>query len=383
MANQLYEKRLARIKKAVALEPVDKIPIAPCANAYWARSQGISFTEYFSSPERTCTTNINGILQLGDVDATQNEIYNPYLLPGQWLNKVAVPGRDLGDNDMWQMMEKENVTHEDYGEILENGFGSWLETFLKEKCGDSEGELVNWGFYDYLGTAKARFIEAGIPCIADFLMITPFEFLCGGRTLEAFFMDDLMDEPELVEKVFAKIMEYTMPKYRAMMEATHPIGVWIGGWRTAPDMLNDELWERFVWPYFKIYADLCFEYDVIPIFHLDSCWDRKLDRFREFPPKKCIMGLDSKTDIRKAKRAVGDMMCILGDVPPELMAFGTPREVTEYVAKLIDDIGPEGVIISTGCDIPSDAKKENVKAMGDTAKNYLKTEDKKEGAAYE
>lgn len=372
MGNNLFDERLGRIKKAIALEPVDKIPVAPCANAYWARAQGITLTKYLESAETACTTNLNAILELPGVDATQNEIYSPYLLPGQWLNKVAVPGRELGKDDMWQMVEIENVTHEDYEEILKVGFEPWLERFLKEKCGDSEGELVKWGFYDYVGVAKKRFVEAGIPCIADFLMITPFEFLCGGRTLEAFFMDDLMDEPELVEKVFEKIMEYTLPKYRAMIEATHPIGVWIGGWRTAPDMLNDEMWERFVWPYFKVYADLCFEYDVIPIFHLDSCWDRKLERFREFPAKKCIMGLDSKTDIRKAKKAVGDMMCILGDVPAELLAFGTPDQVTEYVTKLIDDIGPEGIIISSGCDIPSNAKKENVKAMCDAANNYLK-----------
>lgn len=376
MANQLYEERLARIRKAVALEPVDKIPLAPCGNAYWARAQGITLSEYFESPEKACTTNINAMLELGNVDVTQNEIYYPYLLPGQWLNKVAMPGRDLGPDDMWQMLEKENVTQDDYREILEIGFGPWLERFLKEKCDDPEGELVKWGFYDYLGTAKQRFMNASIPCIADFLMITPFEFLCGGRTLEAFFMDDLMDEPDLVDKVFAKIMEYTIPKYRAMFEALHPIGVWIGGWRTAPDMLNDELWDRFVFPYFKVYADLCLEYDVIPLFHLDSCWDRKLERFREFPAKKCIMGLDSKTDIRKAKRAVGDMMCILGDVPPELLAFGTSDEVSQYVTKLLDDVGPEGIIISSGCDIPSDAKKENVKAMGDTAANYLKNKAK-------
>lgn len=63
---------------------------------------------------------------------------------------------------MWQMVEKENVTHEDDEKILEIGFDPWLEIFLKEKCADSESELVKWGFYDYLGTAKSRFIEAGI-----------------------------------------------------------------------------------------------------------------------------------------------------------------------------------------------------------------------------
>lgn len=371
MSNAQFEKHLDRIRKAVALEPVDKIPVAPCANAFWARSQGVLLKDYITDFELACGTNIKAMQEFGEVDAAQNEIFSPYLLSGQWLSNVSVPGKELGDDDMWQVVEYENMKQEEYQEILKDGFGPFLDRFLRERCADPEGQLGD--FYAYLGEAKRRFTEAGIPCIADFLMITPFEFFCGGRSLECFFMDDLMDEPDLMDEVFARVMEYTIPKYRAMMEQTHPLGVWIGGWRTAPDMLSPALWERFAWPYFKEYANLCIEHDVIPIFHLDSCWDNQLERFREMPAKKCIMGLDSKTDIRKAKKAVGDMMCILGDVPAELFAFGTPGEVHKYVTDLIDDIGPVGYIVSSGCDIPSDAKKENVKAMYDAASHYLKS----------
>lgn len=369
MSNDMYAKRLKRIRKAVALEPVDKIPVAPCANAYWARSQGILLKDYIHDFELACGTNIKAMEELGGVDATQNEIFSPYLLPGQWLSKVAVPGKELGDDAMWQVLETENMKQEEYQEILRDGFEPFLNRFLLERCGDPEGQLAD--FYAYLGEAKQRFIKAGIPCIADFLLITPFEFFCGGRSLECFFMDDLMDEPDLMDEVFAKVMEYTIPKYRAMMEQMHPIGVWIGGWRTSPDMLSPDMWDRFVWPYFKAYAELCFEYDVIPIFHLDACWDSQLARFREMPAKKCIMALDSKTDIRKASKVVGDMMCILGDVPAELLAFGTPAQVHKYVTDILDDIGPVGYIAASGCDIPSDAKKENVQAMCDAANNYL------------
>ena len=50
-----------------------------------------------------------------------------------------------------------------------------------------------------------------------------------------------------------------------------------------------------------------------------------------------------------------------------------PEDVEKYVTSLLDDIGPYGVMIASGCDIPSDAKPENVKAMADAAHNYLKT----------
>lgn len=370
MTNSLYEERLARIRKAVALEPVDKIPFVPCANAYHARQQGVLMKDFINNFELQCTTALKELSELGEVDGTQNTLFSPFLLSGQWLSKVAVPGIDLGDDEMWQVVECENMKFEDYQEILDNGFEAFYTRFKKEKVDNNDEKLVS--FFQYVPTANNRYIEAGIPCIADFLLITPFEFFCGGRSLECFFMDDLMEEPELMDKVFEITMEYTMKTYKSMMDMTKPIGVWIGGWRTAPDMLSPALWERFVWPYLKAYGELCIENNVIPIFHLDSNWTSQLHRFREFPAKKCILALDSKTDIRKAKEVLGDMMCILGDVPAELLAYSTPEEVYKHTTELIRDIGPTGYIVASGCDVPSDAKKENVLAMSRAASDFLK-----------
>lgn len=370
MGNKLYDENMNRIKKAVAMEPVDKVPFAPCGNAAWARIAGVPMKEYINDFEKACTVNLEIMKSLGGVDATQNVIFSPYLLGTQWLSKTSVPGRELGDDDMWQVVESENMKHEDYDEILKNGFEGFYLKFVKERCDDNFTRLQP--FYDYTPTAYKRFAEAGIPCICDFLMITPFEFYCGGRSLEKFFMDDLMDDPDMMDEVFAITMEYTLKTYRKMIMDTHPTGVWIGGWRTSPDMLSPEMWDRFVWPYFKQYTDLCLELDVIPTFHLDANWTAALDRFKEMPAKKCIMALDSKTDIRKARAAMKDHMCILGDVPAELLAFGSYDDVYKHTTKLIQDIGPYGYIVASGCDVPSNAKRENVQAMNDAAANFLK-----------
>lgn len=136
-------------------------------------------------------------------------------------------------------------------------------------------------------------------------------------------------------------------------------------------MISGEMFERFVWPYMKAYAELCLSKGVIPIYHLDGCWDNKIEKFLEMPEKSGIIALDSSTDIRRAKKILGDHMCIMGDVPPQLLAFGTPEEVYRYVEDLCTDIGPYGLIIASGCDVPTNAKKENVQAMCDAANEYL------------
>ena len=51
-------------------------------------------------------------------------------------------------------------------------------------------------------------------------------------------------------------------------------------------------------------------------------------------------------------------------IPATLLAMGSESETYDYVAKLIDDVGPStGLIVSSGCDCPLNAKQENVDAM--------------------
>ena len=102
---------------------------------------------------------------------------------------------------------------------------------------------------------------------------------------------------------------------------------------------------------------------LIALLHLDSNWTRELTRFRELPKGKCIMALDGETDIFKAKEILGDHLCIMGDVSASMMYLDNPDTVQAYCRKLIREIGPAGFILQSGCDIPANAKLENVQAM--------------------
>ena len=75
------------------------------------------------------------------------------------------------------------------------------------------------------------------------------------------------------------------------------------------------------------------------------------------------MALDGETDIFKAKEVLGDHMCIMGDVPASMLFLDTPDNVYAYCTHLIRELGPGGFILQSGCDIPANAKLENVQAM--------------------
>ena len=129
------------------------------------------------------------------------------------------------------------------------------------------------------------------------------------------------------------------------------------------DLPEDEMWQRFVWPYFSRLVREVVDAGLIALLHLDSNWTRELERFKELPQARCIMALDGETDIFKAKEILGDHMCIMGDVPASMLYLDTPDIVYDYCIKLIRELGPEGFILQSGCDIPANAKLENVKAM--------------------
>jgi uroporphyrinogen decarboxylase len=103
---------------------------------------------------------------------------------------------------------------------------------------------------------------------------------------------------------------------------------------------------------------------VVSVLHCDGNWTPMLPYLRELPRASCIVELDGSTDIFKAKEILRDWLCLKGDVPAALLAQGEPAQVSEYCERLIETVGQGGgFILSSGCEVPLDAKPENVAAL--------------------
>ena len=94
---------------------------------------------------------------------------------------------------------------------------------------------------------------------------------------------------------------------------------------TAPAMLSPAMWDRFVWPYLKRLILEVTDHGLIPLLHLDGCWDRELHRFLELPARKMIVSLDGATDIFRAREILAGHSCLMGDAPPALLYAGSPK----------------------------------------------------------
>ena len=111
-----YEENLELLRKAVRCEPVDRVPVVPCGNAYFARAQHVLLKDYITDFDKACDANLTELKRIGAA-GTLNVNFSAYLLGTQWLSKAALPGQELGDDDMWQIKEFENMQCEDYEKI--------------------------------------------------------------------------------------------------------------------------------------------------------------------------------------------------------------------------------------------------------------------------
>jgi hypothetical protein len=316
---------------------------------------------FLKSPKTNVDIMIQAFHIVGESDAINYGAFWPYALCYDFMAKVSVPGVDLPENEMWQVVETELMDRNDYDRILNLGWPDFFRKVMDER-------ILNDVPPEYLPPQRksidpqAEWRTHGIPVLSGGDITTPIELLCGARSLMEFAMD-LLEIPDKVEAVMEKILPYLAGKaIRRAKDLGYPL-VWVGGWRSAPCLLSPAMWNRFVWPYFRKLVYEVVDAGLIALLHLDSDWTRELERFKELPRGQCIMALDGETDIFRAKEILGNHMCIMGDVPASMLFLKNPDDVYQYCSRLIRELGPQGFILQSGCDIPANAKLENVQAM--------------------
>jgi hypothetical protein len=361
---ELLAERLGRIKKAVALEAPDRVPVVLEYAGFAARVTQTPYSEFLLDLKRSAEVMIEAYRLVGEVgepDAMNYGRFSPYALAYLWLSRVRVPGVDLPADEPYQVVETESMTRDDYDRILREGWPRFYASFLEDNVLDGvPAEFLP--FNQPPLQVREEWAKLGVPVLREYATAPPIEYLCGARSLPSFALD-LVEIPDKIEAVMDEIVPHMSGPLcqRARLEG-YP-AMWVGGWRAAPPMLSPAMWARFVWPYFRRLVCEVIDHELIPILHLDSKWDRELERFRELPKGKVIMALDGETDIFRAKEVLGDHLCLMGDVPAAMLCFEDADTVFEYCARLIRELGPEGFILHSGCDIPENARLENVQAM--------------------
>ena len=106
-----------------------------------------------------------------------------------------------------------------------------------------------------------------------------------------------------------------------------------------------------------------------PYLFAEGSYNTRLEVIRDIPRGRVVWQFD-RTDMRRAKEALGGVACIQGNIPSSLLNLATPEQVTAYCRDLIDVVGPGGGFVLDGGAVIDEAKEENVLAMIRAAKEY-------------
>ncbi|MDI6895287.1 MAG: uroporphyrinogen decarboxylase family protein [Bacillota bacterium] len=362
-----------RVRRAVSLQEPDRVPVILAMDSFAARQKGMSLAEFTSDYDRARDTIIEVWKGFGADGVLAPSPATPFLFTLLWGTRVKVPGKEFPDQWLWQLDESQPFMQvEDYDLVVQKGFNHFLVTLgcriLQMSPGDVVGRL-QWHVEKSAEDVR-KWREAGAFVLCASAAPMPFDSFSGARTFHQFILD-LYRYPDKVQAAIEASVPDVVESAKLAVKVTGIPGVFLGATRACGGLVNLKIFERFFLPSLKQVVEALVADGITPLLHFDQDWTKNLPYFRELPRAKCILHLDGFTDIFKAKEILGDHMCLKGDVHPTMLVLGSMEEVEDYTRQLIDRVGRGGgFILSQGCDIPPDARPENVRAMVETARTY-------------
>ena len=132
--------------------------------------------------------------------------------------------------------------------------------------------------------------------------------------------------------------------------------------------MSDKQFQTFYWPTLrKVIIGLVNE-GIVPQLFAEGGYNQRLEVISDVPKGKVVWWFDL-TDMAQAKKTVGQVACLAGNLPLSLLCAGSPDEVKAYCKSLVDIAGKDGgFIFSTGAGMQG-SKAENVRAMIDSLKD--------------
>jgi len=250
--------------------------------------------------------------------------------------------------------------------------------FMNEQDGpvttEVEFESYPWpdpGTITYGQFAAVRpLLPAGMAMIAR--CHGPFDWGTWLMGIQRFCMALVLERP-LVEKIFARVSELILAEVAGMVRQDGVEAVWISddlGFNSGPFISPADL-DALVLPTYAAICRMARQRDLPVILHscgnlwtiLDRLIACGIHALHSLPP-----GL---YDLAELKRAVGDRLCLLGNVDVDLLARGSEddvRRAVRYVKGVWAADPAGGIILSSSNSITNYCRVENYFAMMDEAR---------------
>lgn len=245
-----------------------------------------------------------------------------------------------------------------------------------------EPAIKDWGDLEHLEPADPK--KAGrIPLYIETLKIlkdklgkeVPVGSFIGGPLSTAAFvrgtdnlLRDLHKNPGNVHRLMQLVTDSALLYIDAVIDLG--CGVSIADPVASGTMISATNFHEFVKPYLTQYADRVRERTGLgPMLHIcgntTSIWRDMVETGAG------TLSLDNVVDLGKAKKQVGNEVCLMGNVDPvSVLARGTQEEIHDAVRHCLSQAcdSPKGYVLATGCQIPLGTSAENIQCFANAAR---------------
>jgi len=191
-------------------------------------------------------------------------------------------------------------------------------------------------------------------------------FLCRhvGDSQEALLM--MVDHPELVRKIFDKGTNASIEMGRAFAR----IGVdclYIGDSWASGSVISPRMYSDYCTPCYRRAADAAHASGVLVYKHCCGNYDPLLEAVKQ-DHLDGIEGMDptSGMSVARTREAIGETLCLIGDVSCLSLLRGTPEQVDDEARACIRDGGPR-FVLGSACAVPRFTPVENMNALSRAA----------------
>jgi len=212
-------------------------------------------------------------------------------------------------------------------------------------------------------------IAAGYPSFMGGQSHAPFDIL--GDTLRGTkgIVMDMYRQPDKLLEAMERLTPMNIEIGVQMADVSGRPVVFFALHKGDDTFMSNRQFEKFYWPTLrKVIMGLISE-GCVPMLFAEGKYNSRLEIIKDLPPGKVMWHFD-QTDMFRAKEVLGDIACIVGNVPTSLLVTGTPQAVKEYCRKLIEVCGKGGGFILTGGASINKGNPDNLRAMIEAVEEY-------------
>jgi hypothetical protein len=403
---ELYDERLQRVKDVAALKVPDRIPVFGPYQKYPYTFGGITFKEAmndYAAARAACHKFVDYFKP--DLDFGPIFAYPAKAMKILGWNAFKWPGHGLSDDTMYQYVEGEYMSDEEYDEFIFDPSDFMLRKWAARQFKSMAGfaQTIPWRRFMWSGWMNLPFFwstpefqeslrtvtagaeetnkwwasqfqywgevkDKGIPIAYAGWDWPPFDIL--GDTVRGThkILADMRRRPGKLHDAL-EVATQIFIEYGSGAAGSPLPFCWVWVHKSTREFMSDAQFAEFYWPYLRKGLLALVEKGVIPVIYWEADFESRLKHIVDVPKGKIIYHL-SNTNYEKAYDALRGTTALMGNVPNIMLLSGTPDDVRAYCKKIIDTIGKDGGFIMDSGVMLDEAKPENLKAMFDFTREY-------------